>query len=117
IARFLAYDTNQSVMLLIDERGIWSSSEDTLVLSLLRARGGLGPLTDDLDGHPGILLMPHESAELASLLGCCLCGGMGLLTCSSNGDRAVRINHDGKGWLWGNDDAASGRLAAFLNEH
>jgi len=115
VARLLAYDTNQSVLLLIDERGIWPSSEDPLVLTLLRLRGGLGPAAADVDGWPAVLLAPYEPAELASLLACCLCGGMGLVACSSSGDRSVRINHDGKGWLAGNDPAQMAAVAQLLS--
>lgn len=106
------------MVLLIDERGIWPSSEDWLPPTLIRRHGGLGEPACDFDGFPGMLLAGHERAELVSLITCCLSGGLGFVAAGHSGSggvgAAARSNHDGNGWVSGNDAAASERTARFL---
>ncbi|MDP1663010.1 MAG: hypothetical protein Q8L55_13925 [Phycisphaerales bacterium] len=118
IAGHLNAEGGNPVVLLIDERGIWPSSEDWLPPTLIRRHGGLGEAACDFDGFPGMLLAGHERAELVSLLACCLSGGLGFMAAGHSGiggvGAAVRINHDGNGWVAGSDAAAAERSARFL---
>lgn len=118
IAAHLGAEGAGPVVLLIDERGIWASSEDWLPPMLVRRHGGLGESAGDFDGFPGMLLAGHERAELVSLVACCLSGGLGFVAAGRSGrggvGAAARIDHDGNGWAAGSDAAAVERTARFL---
>lgn len=102
------------VALLIDEQGVWPSSEDWLPPTLLRERGGCGTLSGDFASHPGTLFATHEQSELASMIAGCFSAGLGFVAVDANGCSAVRINHDGNGWLAGRDAQQISECVAFL---
>ncbi len=114
LRRLLMGKEDGAVMLLIDERGVWPSSEDWLPLTLLRQRGGCGGDSADFDAHPATLLAPYETAELSSMIACCLAGGLGFVAAHADGGRAARVNHDGAGWIACNDAAERAAGAALF---
>lgn len=111
VARCLVKHLTQAgpykVMLLLDEQGVWPSAEDWLIPMLIRGRWG--HLDADFGKFPGTLLQPFEAGELTSLLVCALCFGLGFIAIDEYGYVAVRINHDGEGWVAasGSQEAAS----------
>jgi 8-oxo-dGTP pyrophosphatase MutT (NUDIX family) len=111
MVRHLTQAGPYKVLLLLDEQGVWPSAEDWLMPMLIRGRWG--HMGADFLEFPGTLLQPFEAGELTSLLACAICFSLGFIAVDELGYVAVRINHDGKGWISSTDPQELAKSAEF----
>lgn len=92
-----------SVLILVDEYGVWESSEDLNLYSRWRqAVGAPGALVD----APGHVFEAKEADDATSLLLMARVFGWGFRALAQDGRRGVRIDHDGHGIVVAADDAS-----------
>ncbi len=85
------------VLIWVDEHGIWESAQDLHLYYLLRTSHGDHLHLEDGPGH---LFNFHEHGHAQSLVSLAISFGWGFYVASSDGRRAIRLDHDGHLLVW-----------------